>query len=152
MRAAVILSTAVLVVALVMSVAAAPAWAHDDSASPLDLAPASSVGDASLLVALGVVIGLGRRRQIALALAVVLPLLGFEVGRHSVHHLDDQQKASQCVVASATTHLNGTPVDAPKPVAPIEYAPLPAPAPPDLAAPHRSLAPHEGRAPPIVRA
>jgi hypothetical protein len=152
MRTAAILSTAVLVVALVVSVAAAPAWAHDESASALDLAPASSVVETALVVVLGAAIGLSRRRRIALALAVVLPLLGFEVGLHSVHHLDDQQKASQCVVASASTHLNGTPVDAPRPVAPIEYAPAPTPAPPDLAAPHRSLAPHEGRAPPIVRA
>jgi hypothetical protein len=154
MRRATILSSAVLVIALALwPPAAAPSWAHDGSASLLDLAPASSLGETPLLVVLGagLVIGLGRRR-FALALTVALPLLGFEVGLHSVHHLDDPGHASQCVIASATTHLNGTPADAPSPVSPIEWTPRPAPIPPDVGAPHRSLAPHEGRAPPLVRA
>jgi hypothetical protein len=153
MRGAVILSSAVLAVALgLWPPDAGPSWAHDGPASVLDPAPASGLGEASLLVALGAVIVLGRRRRLALALAVGLSLLGFEVGLHSVHHLDDPGHASQCAIASATTHLNGTPVDTPSPVSPMEWTPRPAPIPPDVVAPHRSLAPHEGRAPPIVLA
>ena len=155
MRPAALVSIAVLVVALVLGpLAAVPAWAHGVPASVLNLVPTVSVGDAHLLVALGAMVGLGlgRRRRLALALAVALPLLGFEIGLHSVHHLDDPEHASQCVVASATTHVNGTLVDAPRPITPIEYTPQPAPVAPAVAAPHRSLAPHESRAPPIVLA
>ena len=155
MRPAALVSIAVLVVALVLwPLAAAPAWAHDGRASVLDLVPTANAGDAHLLVVLGAVVGLGlgRRRRLALALAVALPLLGFEIGLHSVHHLGDPEHASQCVVASATTHVNGTLVDAPRPIIPVEYTPQPAPVAPAVAAPRRSLAPHEGRAPPIVLA
>jgi hypothetical protein len=154
MRSAATLVSVVLVVVLVLwPPAAAPAWAHGGSGSVLDRVPASSLGEAFLLVVLGagIVPGLGRRR-LALALAVALPLLGFEVGLHSVHHLGDPGQASQCVVASATTSLNGTLVDAPSPVSPVEWTSRPAPIPPDVVAPHRSLAPHAGRAPPIVLA
>jgi MYXO-CTERM domain-containing protein len=155
MRPAAIVSIAVLVIALVLSpLAAAPAWAHDGRVSVLDLVPTSSVADSPLLAALGAVagLGLGRRRRLALALALALPLLGFEIGLHSVHHLGDPDHASQCVVAEATTHVNGALVDAPRPINPIEYTPQPAPVAPAVAAPHRSLAPHEGRAPPVVLA
>jgi hypothetical protein len=153
MRTAAILSIAVLAVALLGPPAVAPAWAHEGPASVLDLARVWSFGGASLLVALGAVsvLVLGRRR-LALVLAVALPLLGFELGLHSVHHLDDREHASQCVLASAITHLNGTQVDAPRFVSPIEYTARPAPIPADIVAPRPSLAPHAGRAPPIIPA
>jgi hypothetical protein len=155
MRIGAILSIAVLMfVALVLSPqAAAPAWAHDGPASVLDLASAS-LGEAPLVAVLAavIVLGLGWQRRFALALAVAFPLLGFEVGLHSVHHLDDPGHASQCAVASATTHLHGTPVDTPRSISPVEWAPQRALISPDVTTPHRSLAPHEGRAPPIVLA
>jgi hypothetical protein len=56
------------------------------------------------------------------------------------------------VLASAITHLNGTQVDAPRFVSPIEYTARPAPIPADIVAPRPSLAPHAGRAPPIIPA
>jgi hypothetical protein len=156
MRTAAILSIAVLaVVTLVFSPpAAAPSWAHDGLASVFDLAPARRLGEVPLLALLVAVVlrGLCRRRRLALALAVAFPVLGFEVGLHSVHHLDDSGHASQCAIASATTHLNGTPVDTPRSVSPVEWTTQLAPIFPDVATPHRSLAPHEGRAPPIVLA
>lgn len=63
------------------------------------------------LVALAVV----RRLRNALALATVLAVivLTFESGIHSVHHLGDDHGASQCVVASASTHLAGTSAEPP---------------------------------------
>jgi hypothetical protein len=156
MRTAAILSIAVLaVVTLVFSPpAAAPSWAHDGLASVFDLAPARRLGEVPLLALLVAVVlrGLCRRRRLALALAVAFPVLGFEVGVHSVHHLDDPGHASQCAVASATAHLHGAPVDTPSPIAPIERTPQLAPIPSDVATPHRSLASHGGRAPPIVLA
>jgi hypothetical protein len=133
---------------------AASSWAHDGSASVLDLAPAESAGGVLLLAALGavIVLGLGGRRRLALALAIALALLGFDIGLHSVHHLDDPLGAGQCAVAWATTHLSGTPVDAPSLVALLDGAPRPSPIPRHLAAPPRPPAPHEGRAPPIALA
>jgi hypothetical protein len=56
-----------------------------------------------------------RRLRNALAIATVLAaiVLVFESGVHSVHHLGDDHAASQCVVASASTHLAGTPAEPP---------------------------------------
>ncbi len=93
MRIAAIPSRALWVVALVCwPPAVAPSWAHESPAASVhDLGPpAVSVGEAVLLAALAAVValGLGRRRRFALALAVVLPFLGFEAGLHSIHHLD----------------------------------------------------------------
>lgn len=67
-----------------------------------------------LVVAL-VALGAMRRLRNAFALATMLAVvvLTFEGGIHSVHHLGDDHGASQCVVASASTHLAGTSVDPP---------------------------------------
>jgi hypothetical protein len=149
------LSSVGLAVALGLWAApAAPSWAHDGSTSVLDLAPVESARGALLLAALGagIVLGLGGRRRLALALAFALSLLGFDIGLHSVHHLDDSLGAGQCAVAAATTHLSGTLIDAPGLVALLDGASRPAPIPGDVAAPPRSPAPHQGRAPPIAPA
>jgi hypothetical protein len=54
------------------------------------------------------------RRRIVASLAVLaLAVLAFETGVHSVHHLGDEAGASQCSVASASTHLDGTPEEGP---------------------------------------
>jgi branched-subunit amino acid ABC-type transport system permease component len=63
------------------------------------------------LVALGAVRGL--RNALALATLLAVIVLTFESGIHSVHHLGDDHGASQCVVASASTHLAGTPAEPP---------------------------------------
>jgi hypothetical protein len=156
MRLTAILSRALWVLALVCwPSAAAPSWAHDGSGPLLVLAPPpASAGEAFLFAATVAiaVFGLGRRRRFALVLAAVLPFLGFEAGLHSIHHLDDPQRTAKCAVASATLHLNGTPAEAPSLAAAIERAPEPVPVAPRAAAPHRSPAPHEGRAPPLALA
>jgi hypothetical protein len=74
------------------------------------------------------------RRRIVAALAVVaLAVMAFETGVHSVHHLGDEAGAAQCSVASASTHLDGTPEEGlalrvPVPVAaetpPFQIAPV----------------------------
>jgi len=67
-----------------------------------------------LVVALVTLVAIRRLRN-ALAVAIVLAVvvLTFERGIHSVHHLGDDHGASQCVVASASTHLAGTPAEPP---------------------------------------
>jgi hypothetical protein len=61
-----------------------------------------------------VVFSLRRLRRVV-GLAIVVGVLGlvFESGIHSVHHLGDDFEGSQCVVASATSHLAGTHVELP---------------------------------------
>lgn len=95
------------------------------------------------------------RRAFALALVLVLAVLAFENGVHSVHHLGDPRHLNDlrsdttCVVAAATAHVSGTTVDGPTP----EHLVLPSPERlvvrqlPSLEA--LSLAAHQGRAPPI---
>jgi hypothetical protein len=89
------------------------------------------------------------RRKLALALVLLLAIFAFENGVHSVHHLNDQDRGEQCVVASASQHVAGTEVDG------VRAADAPAPAEPALVSPvriirsARSLGPHEGRAPPV---
>jgi hypothetical protein len=129
-----------------------PSWAHDRSA-PVHLvaAPLARNADGLLLAALAavMVLGLGGRRRFAFSLAVVLAVLGFEVGLHSTHHLADPARAARCAVATATLHLDGTPVDASGHEAIVARAPDPAPPGLRVQVLQRRPAPHEGRAPPV---
>jgi hypothetical protein len=141
------------VVAVLLSGALAPAaaWAHGRAVPVRDLAaaPAPSA-DELLLASLAAVIalGLGGRRRLAVALAIVLAGLGFEIGLHSTHHLADPVRAAACVVAGVTVHLSGTPVDAPGLDPTVTRAPDPAPPAPRGHGLRHRAAPHEGRAPP----
>jgi hypothetical protein len=59
------------------------------------------------------------KRQIAAWLVILLALVTFETGRHSVHHIDDDDDLAACVVACAATNV---PVaEAP----PVTVAPVP---------------------------
>lgn len=85
----------------------------------LEWRAAASTGHAGhgvvwLVVAL-VALATVRRPRNVLAIAIVLAVvvLIFESGIHSVHHLGDDHGASQCVVASTSTHLAGTPAEPP---------------------------------------
>jgi hypothetical protein len=84
----------------------------------------------------------------ALSLALVLAVVTFETGRHSVHHLDDNDAAA-CVVACVASDLSIVEAPAVIPVvlkvvrfvAP-DLAPCdPSPRPPST---------HQGRAPPLL--
>jgi hypothetical protein len=131
------LAAAILVAAIAVAAGSAPAWAHpvrspersaqetpvatadivsderqpvspdpgaptDESAPPVGVALAF-IAIAALLVVVG-----RRRRLMTLGLALVTLVLAFETGVHSVHHLGSPQDASQCAVAVATTHVQGT--------------------------------------------
>jgi hypothetical protein len=124
-----------LLIALTLAVstlAGAPsAFAHPTSPSPVDLATAlaadagpagewraSGGGTGSLgawiALIVATVLTLHRfRNALAIATALAAIVLVFESGVHSVHHLGDDQSASQCIVASASTHLAGTPAEPP---------------------------------------
>jgi hypothetical protein len=155
-RIAAVRTRVVVVAALLLwALTPSPSWAHDRPAPIRDLTAApTSDTDGLLLGSMAAVIalGLGRRRRLAVALAIVLPVLGFEVGLHSTHHLGEPVRAAECAVAVAAIHLSGTPVDAPGLDLTVTRAPDPAP--PDLrvqVTQHRP-APHEGRAPPASMA
>jgi hypothetical protein len=93
----------------------------------------------------------GRRRPravLALALVLLVAVLTFESGVHSVHHLDDPSRGSACALASTSQQLSGMEVGAVglerAPVGPGVALSAPVAAAP-LALPE---SPHEGRAPP----
>jgi hypothetical protein len=137
-----------------------PAVAHVTTETPLEFMPlqletltaaAPSMDGLGTLVAAmaAAMIVIGRRRRaLAIACTVLLLLLAFESGVHSVHHLADQPD-SQCVVASASAHTGGIAVDT------IAFGPpaetLTAIAVTLTASPtSRPAAPDLGRAPPIA--
>jgi hypothetical protein len=158
--------------------AAAPAWAHPRLAPPLVVAdvalPASTAAAAAapaesmpapgapalaliaaLLVATLVVVLAatlaGRRRALAVTLALLGVVLVAETGVHSVHHLDDAQGAAACAIAQATAQVDAT-IDPPAaadglgvdaPGAPVTAGALEQPG-------TRPLRPDVGRAPPAA--
>jgi hypothetical protein len=81
------------------------------SASDVESATTAEIWVAVAIVALVCI----RRFRTVLAIATVAALLVLtcESGVHSVHHLGDPDGASQCLVASATTHLAGVPTAPP---------------------------------------
>jgi hypothetical protein len=154
---------------------ATSAWAHSEHAAALSTAGDARHGDLAsvttgdvaaltlsaapdvpafpwpLLVAALIAVALGwrrPRRAIALAIVLLLAVLCFEDGLHSVHHLTGQAKPVRCAIATATAHLTATAVDSVAttdivlPVVPvaIEIAQT------DPVA--RFLCPDQGRAPP----
>ena len=140
----------------VVDVVPEPAAAPDRTPALLDLAWTAAPSPAGvpwyLVVVLSSLTVLGARRprrNLALALVLLLAIFAFENGLHSVHHLNDQDRGENCAVASASQHVAGTEVDGGL------TADAPAPAEPALVSPvrvirsARSLGPHEGRAPPV---
>jgi hypothetical protein len=49
-----------------------------------------------------------RRRTTALGLVLVLGTFTFGIAVHSVHHLSEPEKATECLVFSASQHVSGT--------------------------------------------
>lgn len=47
-----------------------------------------------------------RRALTALALVLLLTVFLFEGALHSVHHLDDEERAAECVAAAAAGHTS----------------------------------------------
>jgi hypothetical protein len=98
------------------------AMAHVTTDPPVEIMPLpletltaaapSPDGLATLMAAVAVAMVLiaRRRRAVAIACTVLLLVITFEAGVHSVHHLVDQPD-SQCVVASASSHTGGVAVD-----------------------------------------
>ena len=86
-------------------------------------------------------------RAVVVSLVLLLAAATFETGRHSVHHLDDEDLAA-CVVACAASNV---PIDeAPVVSAPVVDVvhPLPIDVAPPATVP-RSLDVPEGRGPPL---
>ena len=90
------------------------------------------------------------RAAAATGLVLLLAVLAFESGVHSVHHLGDSERAQACVAAATSQHLAGVESDAivvghapaRREIAPVALAaPLP---------PSRPASPHAGRAPPAL--
>jgi hypothetical protein len=117
--------------------------------------PAEPPAPATIWLALVLTVFLGvavaaPRRALVVTLALVLVALALETGVHSVHHLSDRQAASQCAVASVSTHVQG----AEQPVVPDGVwvaTPIGAMTMPDFDLPgSRPLRPDEGRAPPAA--
>lgn len=160
-----------LVVLTFLLVTPSLSWGHAAAALPLppsqESVPEPSIPDgvpsgaspslppvALLLLA---ALGLGWvtwrwRRVAALSLALVLGFFAFETAVHSVHHLSDPQKATQCQVLSASQHVTGAPAETSGLCAP----PLAAEARPSAGAesllPPGFLRPDQGRAPPSLLA
>ena len=148
----------------------APAWSHPALEVAVDVAsatPASTLAWSSaptlpavpwpaLLGAAALVFAWWRpRRALALGIVMILAVLAFENGVHSVHHLnqvrhlDDLRSSSTCPVAAATAHIAGTLVDGAieerlVPASP-EHVAVQTPPRPDASC----LAAHQGRAPPL---
>lgn len=115
--------------------ATSPSWAHSEHDTPLASAALNSHADLApdrlappalsvapdptalpwplLVVALfGVLLCRRRARHaVALALVLLLAVLAFEDGLHSVHHLTEHAKPVRCAIAAATAHLSATAVD-----------------------------------------
>ncbi len=174
------LAAAILGAAIAVAAGTAPAWAHpvrppersapetpvttpgvaSDEHQPVSLDPGASADESAppvgvslafLAVAALLLVVVGRRRRLlTLGLALVALLLAFESGVHSVHHLGSPQDASQCAVAAATTHVQGT---VGEPAVP-PHTPLYAGTAPVVREPVRLASPAwrawRGRAPPIL--
>jgi hypothetical protein len=153
--------TLAVLLAVTLLAGATAAWAHPVAevvtvqAEP----PAAPVETPATTMPLALVVGLvlavagvaaAPRRALALALVLVLGLLALELGIHSVHHLGDRQAASQCDVASASTHVHGATPQAPT-CAPWVPTLLGAVLAPEAGQPGgRLIRPDEGRAPPAA--
>lgn len=88
------------------------------------------------------------RRAIVLTLVVLLAVLAFENGLHSVHHGLDERRLAGCPLGVASSHLSATPVED---IAAAELILAVVASAPELSQPDvdlRALPPQQGRAPP----
>jgi hypothetical protein len=154
----------VLVVSAIL--AAAPAWAHVSTTPVIEPPALATFGPETLsagtpaapqlwLALAGaalVAAALARRRRpLAVALALLLALVAFEAGLHSVHHMTDKvADGNQCVVAAASSHVGGLSVTAVAIHQPGDAPKFAAPAPSVLRISSRFAAPDLGRAPPAA--
>lgn len=134
-------------------VAAVPVPYEPNAVLDTFLVAAAPAPDLTLVWVLGVLVAAlalasrrSPRRAAVLALAVLLALLAFETGFHSVHHLSDP--GARCVIASASSNLAGVAASSVDVVTSIliETGTTPAAEPVALSAP--AFRPDEGRAPP----
>ena len=162
-----------VLVAVVCLGSALPVWAHPlggfdgPPALEAEAAPAIDQGVLPPLVPAGApdrgrllwlallagLMGLGlgscRRPQVvALGLVLLLGLVAFEMGLHSVHHGADPLHAVTCVVAAASAHLAATAVDFLVAVDVMLPAVAAAPEIDPFGRLTSSLRPDQGRAPP----
>lgn len=123
MRPAVLAYIVAAAAFLVVLLAPTPSWAHETVSAPAlsatdaayRAAPHDDTVIASLIftvLAAPIGFGLRRPRRLAAALAILLLILTFEAGLHSAHHVGEPGQSATCVVAMATAHLVGSPVEA----------------------------------------
>lgn len=128
---------------------------------PVD--PVTRVGPSSLLLAaivlgaLGLGIGVESarrhpRRALVLALGLLLAILAFENGLHSVHHGFDAKQHGECTIAAASANLSAVSVDGLLEASVVLIATAPTAEFDPAAPPARRLDPHQGRAPPLASA
>src|SRR5687767_617340 len=89
-----------------------PAPALPDAVIAAGPAPAS-LWPLLALIPLAALAAAPPRRALGLALIALLAVFAAESAVHSVHHLADQQAATQCAVSVASAHLHGATLDAP---------------------------------------
>jgi hypothetical protein len=117
--------------------------------SPTLVAAPSGSPPVIALVVLAALLGVAAvrpRRALVVALVLVLAVLTFEAGVHSVHHLGDAQPA--CTIAAVSAHLSGISVDSPDASALASDTSDPLALPPPAPVRAATLAPHESRGPP----
>ena len=125
-----------------------PARAVDESSAAFVAPPEGSLPVVALLVLAGLLGAAAARprRALVTALVLVLAVLTFEAGVHSVHHLGDAQPA--CAIAAVSAHLSGISVDPPDASALVTDTSGRLAFPPPAPVRATSLAPHESRGPP----
>ena len=166
---------AVLLAAVALLAAAAPAMAHPavstvPAAAPAAPAPGAATPPAapgasenppapdsaglapwiaaSVLLVAGVLLRRFSRRTLVLCLVLLLTLFAFENALHSVHHGFDVKQADGCTVAMASTHLSAVTVDGVGQTPVVLAAAGHAAQPGRSLLPARWLGPDQGRAPP----
>ena len=91
-----------------------------------------------------------KRRVVAVTLVLVVGLLAFETGVHSVHHLGKADEAAHCTVAWMSSQLSADTVDTIVHALPVPVLEVSAPALASPALAERAIAPDAGRAPPVL--
>ena len=128
----------------------ASAEAVDRAAPPKPTSDAGA-GEAAALVAVLAAVWLLRRsprRAIAVALILLLGVLAFETGLHSVHHGIDKRQLASCPLSGASSHLSAAGVGCVAYAGDISQEVGVAPSPEPAAPIARPLSAHHGRAPP----
>jgi hypothetical protein len=125
-----------------------PAAGVEESVVVLAAAPETSLPlwPLGLMAGLLIAAALRPRHALAIALVVVLAVLAFEAGVHSVHHLGDAQAG--CAIAAVSVHLSGLSVDPPDARLLVTATSDRLALPPPIPVRATPLAAHESRGPP----